>query len=129
MPSRALTGSLALLLTSATTAGVAGVPSRHLVTSLHQPAAPLNQLAPPPAQIQRGPLWLPDTALEPLAWSDLDGWREDNHAEAFATFAASCRAVIGHARASTEPRPHSGGTRRYLPQGTEWASAGRQGIL
>jgi membrane-bound lytic murein transglycosylase A len=105
MPSRALTGSLALLLTLTTTAGAAGIASRHLATPLRQPTAPLNQLAPPPAPIQQGPLWFPDTALEPLAWSDLAGWRQDDHAEAFATFAASCGAVIGRARASTDVRP------------------------
>src|SRR5436305_468666 len=37
-----------------------------------------------------GPLTLPDTALEPLAFGDLDGWAADDHAAAFATFRASC---------------------------------------
>lgn len=95
MPSRALIGLLGLFLALATTAGVAGV------TSQHQPGAPVNQSPP----LQRGPLWLPDTVLEPRAWSDLDGWSDDNHDEAFATFAASCRAVVGRARASTDLRP------------------------
>jgi membrane-bound lytic murein transglycosylase A len=105
MSSRALTGSLALLLTLATTAGMAGVTSRHLLTPLHHSGAPLNRPGRPPPPIQPGPLWFPDTVLEPRAWSDLDGWRDDNHVEAFATFAASCRVVIARARASTDARP------------------------
>jgi membrane-bound lytic murein transglycosylase A len=104
MPSRALTGSLALVLTLSATARAAGVTSGHLATPLHQSAGPLNQLGSRPRPSQQGPLWFPDTALEPLAWRDLDGWRDDNHAEAFATFAASCRAVIGRARAGTDTR-------------------------
>src|SRR3974390_2483228 len=105
MPSRALTGSLALLVTLTTVAGAAGGAAGDLVPPLHQSAVPLNQLGLRPPAIHQGPLWFPDTALEPLAWSDLDGWRDDNHTEAFATFAASCRAVIGRARASTDARP------------------------
>src|SRR5438105_15930783 len=37
-----------------------------------------------------GPLTLPDTALEPLAFGELEGWAADDHAAAFATFRASC---------------------------------------
>src|SRR5262249_40244583 len=51
------------------------------------------------------PFRFSDTALEPLAWGDLDGWTQDNHSEAFATFRASCRAVVGHARWGDDPRP------------------------
>jgi hypothetical protein len=35
------------------------------------------------------PLKLPDTALVPLNWSQLDGWNSDDHAAAFAVFLAS----------------------------------------
>jgi membrane-bound lytic murein transglycosylase A len=47
----------------------------------HGPAAP-------------GPLRIRDAALEPTRWSDLDGWRNDDHATAFATFRASCRPIV-----------------------------------
>jgi peptidoglycan lytic transglycosylase A len=33
-------------------------------------------------------------SLEPAAWGDLDGWMNDNHADAFATFQASCRPIV-----------------------------------
>jgi membrane-bound lytic murein transglycosylase A len=36
------------------------------------------------------PLKIPDSQLEPLKWSDLDGWASDDHGAAFAAFQASC---------------------------------------
>jgi membrane-bound lytic murein transglycosylase A len=36
------------------------------------------------------PLKIPDTQLEPISWSDVDGWTADNHEAALATFRASC---------------------------------------
>ena len=41
-----------------------------------------------------GPLKIPNAALEPIDWGDLDGWRGDDHASAYATFYASCRPII-----------------------------------
>jgi len=53
-----------------------------------------------------GPMRLADTRLEPIAWSDIDGWQSDDHAAAFAAFLASCRAVVAGAKASSpDPRP------------------------
>ena len=37
---------------------------------------------------------LPDTQLEPVHWSDLDGWAADDHAAAFATFRISCKPFL-----------------------------------
>jgi membrane-bound lytic murein transglycosylase A len=45
------------------------------------------------------PLRFPDSQYEPVEWSDLDGWAADDHAAAFATYLASCRAI------GTKPRP------------------------
>src|SRR5258708_4707699 len=42
-----------------------------------------------------GPLRWADARLEPVAWGDLEGWAADDHAAAFATFRASCRALTG----------------------------------
>ena len=39
------------------------------------------------------PIRFPDTQYEPVEWSDLDGWASDDHAAAFSTFLASCRAL------------------------------------
>jgi membrane-bound lytic murein transglycosylase A len=37
------------------------------------------------------PLKLPDTQLEPVKWSDLDGWLADDQLAAFAAYQTSCR--------------------------------------
>jgi membrane-bound lytic murein transglycosylase A len=58
-----------------------------------------------PARVDRGPgpLTIPNAALEPATWKDLDGWSSDDHASAFATFYASCRPIVrgGAIRAET----------------------------
>jgi membrane-bound lytic murein transglycosylase A len=41
-----------------------------------------------------GPLRFPDTALEPLAFADLEGWATDDHARAFAAFRTSCAPLV-----------------------------------
>jgi membrane-bound lytic murein transglycosylase A len=33
-------------------------------------------------------------SLEPAGWDDLDGWTNDDHADAFATFQVSCRPIV-----------------------------------
>jgi membrane-bound lytic murein transglycosylase A len=54
--------------------------------------------APQPAPIAidtgPGPLKIPNAALEPARWSDLDGWAGDDHASAYATLYASCRPIV-----------------------------------
>jgi membrane-bound lytic murein transglycosylase A len=53
-----------------------------------------------------GPMRLADTRLEPTAWGEIDGWQNDDHAAAFATFLASCRVVVAGAKGSSrDPRP------------------------
>jgi membrane-bound lytic murein transglycosylase A len=43
-----------------------------------------------------------EAALEPVAWADLDGWSADDHAQAFATFLASCKPILNNARPAPE---------------------------
>lgn len=50
--------------------------------------------APAPRANGQGPLRFPDTQLEPVAFADLPGWADDDHAHAFATFLASCRPIV-----------------------------------
>src|SRR5580698_3889836 len=47
---------------------------------------------------EREPIKFPDTQYEPVEWSDLDGWSDDDHAAAFATFLTSCRALTNKRR-------------------------------
>src|SRR3974390_1582548 len=63
-----------------------------------------------------GPLKIPNAALEPAKWSDLDGWGGDDHASAFATFAASCRPIVRSSAVRAEPsRVRSARTRVAHP--------------
>jgi membrane-bound lytic murein transglycosylase A len=39
------------------------------------------------------PLKLPDSQLEPIKWTDLAGWRSDDHLAAFAAYQTSCQAL------------------------------------
>jgi peptidoglycan lytic transglycosylase A len=50
------------------------------------------------------PLKIPDAALEPAGWDQLDGWSSDDHASAFATFQASCRPIV-RSKSSNDARP------------------------
>jgi membrane-bound lytic murein transglycosylase A len=74
---------------------------RHSVTgaipTTTQPAKPAAVAAGP------GPLTIPNAALEPAAWNDLDGWTGDDHASAFATFYASCRPIVRSSGLRVEP--------------------------
>ena len=42
----------------------------------------------------RNPLKLPDTQYEPITWAMIDGWADDDHNAAFATFLKSCKAIL-----------------------------------
>jgi membrane-bound lytic murein transglycosylase A len=48
------------------------------------------------------PLKLADTALEPIAWSEVDGWADDDHLAAFGAYESSCRVL----RKTAHPREH-----------------------
>jgi membrane-bound lytic murein transglycosylase A len=51
------------------------------------------------------PLKLPDSQVEPIEWSALDGWAAEDHAAAFATFRASCRPLVRTDTPKGEARP------------------------
>lgn len=51
------------------------------------------------------PLQIPGARLEPVDWAAVDGWASDDHAEAYATFLASCRAIVNRGAARGETRP------------------------
>jgi len=67
-------------------------PRHHEVTG----TVPRAALQPTPIMVDTGPgpLKIPNAALEPARWSDLDGWAGDDHASAYATLAASCRPIV-----------------------------------
>jgi membrane-bound lytic murein transglycosylase A len=48
---------------------------------------------------------IPNSQLEPLAWSDLSGWAEDDHMAAFKTFMDSCKAILPRTSPGREAGP------------------------
>jgi membrane-bound lytic murein transglycosylase A len=55
--------------------------------------------------LQPEPLRLPDTAIEPIDWNALNGWKADDHAAAFATFLTSCRPLLRASAREGDKRP------------------------
>jgi membrane-bound lytic murein transglycosylase A len=76
-------------------------------TAVGQVAKLWRRLARPVPDVP-GPLRIRDAQLEPVAWSNLDRWSQDDHAAAFATFATSCRSIVRN------PHP-AGETHRVYP--------------
>jgi membrane-bound lytic murein transglycosylase A len=50
-------------------------------------------------------LTIPDAALEPVDFNELEGWPADDRAAAFAAFLTSCRAAFKTPKPDTDPRP------------------------
>ena len=60
---------------------------------------------------QHFPITIPNTQYEPVAWSDIEGWAEDDHAAAFAAFLKSCRPVVRSAVSSEAAQSRLDGRR------------------
>jgi membrane-bound lytic murein transglycosylase A len=76
-----------------------------LVPRFMQPYDPL----PPPALPHPTPrVTLTNARIEPLSFSTLAGWTDDDHAVAFDTFLKSCRAIVNGTRAMRSARPFYG---------------------
>ena len=43
---------------------------------------------------ERPAVKIPNSQLMPVAWHEIDGWADDDHAAAFATFLMSCKAIL-----------------------------------
>jgi membrane-bound lytic murein transglycosylase A len=59
---------------------------------------------PPPRPAPPGPLIFSDSQIEPLGWSDVDGWDRDDHRAALAAFRTSCRPIARVPRPNGETR-------------------------
>ncbi len=67
-------------------------------------AALLLAIAGAAPALARNPLKLPGTQYEPIAWAQIDGWADDDHDAAFATFLQSCKAILqGAAKSARRP--------------------------
>jgi membrane-bound lytic murein transglycosylase A len=60
------------------------------------------------ASTQRPLLRIPNAQIEPVGWSAVEGWTEDNQAEAFAAYFKSCEAILRGTKAMREARPFYG---------------------
>ena len=67
----------------------AAIAARHKF-SKHPPAEHTRQL---PYPILEWPLQISGSQYEPLAWSDIPGWSDDDHLAAYKTFRASCKPI------------------------------------
>lgn len=61
--------------------------------------------------VKANPLKMPNSQFEPLAWHEIKGWMEDNHAEAYSAFLASCKPIL---KSSAKARADRGETYRAL---------------
>ena len=61
--------------------------------------------------VKANPLKMPNSQFEPLAWHEIKGWMEDNHAEAYSAFLASCKPIL---KSSAKGRAERGETYRAL---------------
>jgi membrane-bound lytic murein transglycosylase A len=52
--------------------------------------------------LAEGPLKFRDSQLEPIKWGELAGWTADDHLAAFATYQASCQALLKSRRSERE---------------------------
>ncbi|MFY9697433.1 MAG: MltA domain-containing protein [Rhodoplanes sp.] len=71
------------------------------------PAIGPRQAAPPKAELlqpeEPGPLRIPDSQIEPIEFSDLPNWADDDHASAFAAFLTSCRPIANASANASAP--------------------------
>ena len=58
-----------------------------------------------PVSAQTLPLKIPNSQLEPLNWSDLGGWAEDDHVAGFKAFMDSCKAILPRTSPGREAGP------------------------
>jgi membrane-bound lytic murein transglycosylase A len=52
-----------------------------------------------------GPIKIPNSQVEPVAWGDLDGWATDDQASAFAAFLVSCRTIVKNSNPPPDTPP------------------------
>ncbi len=66
-------------------------------------AAALLGAATPATAEGRNPLKIPEAQYEPTTWAQMDGWADDDHDAAFATFLISCKAILRGTPAAGRP--------------------------
>jgi membrane-bound lytic murein transglycosylase A len=67
--------------------------------------AALSLNAATPARAETPGLKIANSQMEPLSWSDLDKWADDDQAAAFKTFMDSCKAIVPRTNPGREAGP------------------------
>ncbi|UPJ49851.1 MltA domain-containing protein [Bradyrhizobium sp. 200] len=63
--------------------------------------APARHLPYPQLEL---PLQISGSQYSPLAWSDIAGWREDDHLAAYNAFRVSCRPIVAQVKPPADPK-------------------------
>ena len=77
----------------------------HSVKAIPKAQLPASSKANGISTLEPEPLRLPNTAIEPIEWNALNGWKADDHAAAFATFLTSCRPLLRASVQEGDKRP------------------------
>jgi membrane-bound lytic murein transglycosylase A len=57
------------------------------------------------APSKRDLMKIPNSQIELIGWTEIAGWDADDHADAFAAFLASCRAILRSSKTTRDERP------------------------
>ncbi|MBR1237522.1 murein transglycosylase A [Bradyrhizobium sp. AUGA SZCCT0177] len=69
----------------------------------HPPSHPVSERHLPYPQLDL-PFQITNTQYAPVAWSDITGWREDDHLAAYKTFRDSCKPIAAQTKPPSEPK-------------------------
>ena len=86
-------------------------PDKKAETKSARAKAATTKSTPVRRSTKANPLKMPDSQIEPLTWHQITGWMEDDHAEAYSAFLASCRPIM---RSTAEGRARRGETYQAL---------------
>jgi len=87
----------------------------------------MTLLALAPANAREAAVKFRNVQLEPLSFAALDGWRDDDQAEAFTAFLTSCRAILNGTKAMRAARPVFDGLYKICQRAKTAGSLDRDG--
>nr|WP_249128165.1 MltA domain-containing protein [Bradyrhizobium sp. AUGA SZCCT0169] len=77
--------------------------ARRMRSHSHPPPHPVSERQLPYPQLDL-PFQITNTQYAPVAWSDITGWREDDHLAAYKTFRDSCKPIAAQTKPPSEPK-------------------------
>ena len=76
----------------------------HTLASLRGAGSHLPKIRPIPYPRLEWPIEISGSQYAPRAWSDIAGWREDDHLQAYKAFRVSCVSIAGQRNPPAEPK-------------------------